>query len=91
MREESDMNGSENLDKRELKDARRRSSPKVAIVYEAIRHEGEEELGRSFSALVWSGLAAGLSIFITIRCFDKVCDHPQRFTCRERARHATAN
>jgi formate/nitrite transporter FocA (FNT family) len=50
------------LDKKELKDARRRSSPKAAIVYEAIRSEGEDELGRSAAALVWSGLAAGLSM-----------------------------
>ena len=50
------------LDKKELKDARRRSSPRAAIVYEAIRQEGEEELGRSAAALVWSGLAAGLSM-----------------------------
>jgi len=32
------------------------------VVYEAIRLEGEEELVRPFSALAWSGLAAGLSI-----------------------------
>lgn len=32
------------------------------VVYEAIRLEGEDELVRPFSALAWSGLAAGLSI-----------------------------
>lgn len=32
------------------------------IVYEAIRREGEEELGRPAAALAWSGLAAGLSM-----------------------------
>lgn len=53
------MNG---LNKKELKDARRRSSPRAAVVYEAIRQEGEEELERNTSALVWSGLAAGLSM-----------------------------
>lgn len=50
------------LDQAELKDARRRSSPRAAIVYEAIRSEGEEELERNAAALVWSGLAAGLSM-----------------------------
>jgi len=35
---------------------------KAALVHEIIRQEGEEELGRSVSALAWSGLAAGLSM-----------------------------
>jgi formate-nitrite transporter family protein len=39
-----------------------RSSPSGAIVYEAVRREGEEELGRNQTALGWSGLAAGLSM-----------------------------
>ena len=50
------------LNKGEYKDAVRRSAPKAAVVYEAIRREGEEELGRSSWTLVWSGLAAGLSM-----------------------------
>lgn len=50
------------LDEAERKDARRRSAPKAAVVYEAIRREGEEELARNTAALVWSGLAAGLSM-----------------------------
>lgn len=57
-----DENSFNGLDKAELKDARRRSAPKAAVVYEAIRREGEEELGRNTAALVWSGLAAGLSM-----------------------------
>ncbi len=32
------------------------------VVHETIRREGEEELKRSWSALAWSGLAAGLSM-----------------------------
>jgi len=54
--------GATGLNKKERKDARRRSSPKAAVVYEAIRQEGEEELERNTAALVWSGLAAGLSM-----------------------------
>lgn len=50
------------LNKTERKDAIRRSAPKAAVVYEAIRREGEEELARNTSALIWSGLAAGLSM-----------------------------
>lgn len=50
------------LDKIEHKDAIRRSAPKAAVVYEAIRREGKEELARKTSALIWSGLGAGLSM-----------------------------
>lgn len=50
------------LSRDEMKDARRRSSPKAVVVYEAIRREGEEELQRHTAGLVWSGLAAGLSM-----------------------------
>jgi formate/nitrite transporter FocA (FNT family) len=46
----------------EQKDARKRASPSAAVVYEAIRTEGNDELARSTSALAWSGLAAGLSM-----------------------------
>lgn len=46
----------------ERKDAHRRSTPSVAVVYEAIRQEAETELNRPNAALFWSGLAAGLSI-----------------------------
>jgi formate/nitrite transporter FocA (FNT family) len=38
------------------------SALRVGVIYEAIRAEGEDELGRSSSALAWSGLAAGLSM-----------------------------
>jgi formate/nitrite transporter FocA (FNT family) len=44
------------------KQVKQRSAPRAAIVYETIRREGEEELGRTGAALVWSGLAAGLSM-----------------------------
>jgi len=54
--------GLDGLNEIELKDAERRSSPKAAVVYEAIRKEGEEELGRDTAALLWSGLAAGSSM-----------------------------
>lgn len=50
------------LSEGERKEARRRSAPGVAVVYEAIRREAESELRRPNRALFWSGLAAGLSI-----------------------------
>lgn len=43
-------------------EAEERSAPEGAVVYEAIRQEGESELERTTSALAWSGLAAGLSM-----------------------------
>jgi formate-nitrite transporter family protein len=46
----------------ELKDAKRRASPRANVVHEAIRSEGEDELSRSVSSLGWSGFAAGLSM-----------------------------
>lgn len=42
-----------------MKEARR---PRAAVVYEIVRVEGEAELVRPFSALWWSGVAAGISI-----------------------------
>src|SRR5690349_8167211 len=50
------------LTEQEIHDAEERSSPRVHVVHEAIRIEGEEELKRTSSALAWSGLAAGLSM-----------------------------
>lgn len=43
-------------------EAERRSAPSGAVVYHAIRSEGESELERATSALAWSGLAAGMSM-----------------------------
>lgn len=42
--------------------AERRQSPSAAVVFEAIRHEGEDELRRHFGQLAWSALAAGLAM-----------------------------
>ena len=46
----------------ERKEIQDRTSPPAYVVYEAIRREGENELRRSSWALIWSGLAAGLSM-----------------------------
>jgi formate-nitrite transporter family protein len=50
------------LTRKELEEAKERSSVTPHVVHEAVRREGEEELKRSSSALAWSGLAAGLSM-----------------------------
>ena len=50
------------LTHKEIREAERRSAVSASVVHEAIRREGEQELRRSTSALLWSGLAAGLSM-----------------------------
>jgi formate/nitrite transporter FocA (FNT family) len=50
------------LSPQEAREAERRSVPRVAVVFEAIRIEAIDELARRNSALFWSGLAAGLSM-----------------------------
>lgn len=45
------------------------------VVHEAIRREGEEELGRSSSALAWSGLAAGLSMGFSLVAESLIREH----------------
>lgn len=43
-------------------EAVKRSAPQALVIFEAIRQEGEHELKRPSSSLMWSGLAAGLSM-----------------------------
>lgn len=50
------------LSEEEEADIGERSKPRAAILYEVIRLEGEEELNRQNLALVWSSIAAGLSM-----------------------------
>lgn len=50
------------LAKSERRSSRKRTALQPKVIHEAIRKEGEEELTRPSSALLWSGLAAGLSM-----------------------------
>lgn len=50
------------LSPRERREVEQRSAPRAVVVYEAIEIEGESELRRTWSALAWSGLGAGLSM-----------------------------
>jgi formate/nitrite transporter FocA (FNT family) len=52
----------ERLTREEERSITKRRRLRAAVVYEIIRTEGEGELARTFGALWWSGLAAGLSI-----------------------------
>jgi formate/nitrite transporter FocA (FNT family) len=50
------------LKRDEEQEVQRRAAVSASVVHEAIREEGEDELRRPSAALVWSGLAAGLSM-----------------------------
>ncbi|WP_448192579.1 formate/nitrite transporter family protein [Azospirillum sp. sgz301742] len=50
------------FDRREREEIEERSNPPALILHEAIRLEGDQELERPPSSLLWSGLAAGLSM-----------------------------
>jgi formate-nitrite transporter family protein len=56
----------EGLTKQETRSVTKRRKLRAAVVYEIIRVEGEGELARSFGALWWSALAAGLSIGFSV-------------------------
>ncbi len=50
------------LSSNEQGDVEEKRAPRAAVLHEIIRREGEHELKRSFAALVWSSLAAGMSM-----------------------------
>jgi formate/nitrite transporter FocA (FNT family) len=59
---------SEGLGEEERAQAADHAAPHAKVIHEVIRHEGEIELARSVGALVWSGLAAGLSMGFSLIC-----------------------
>lgn len=50
------------LSEQEQRDVEEKQSPTVQVLHETIRREGDRELERSASALLWSSVAAGLSM-----------------------------
>jgi formate-nitrite transporter family protein len=54
--------GAPDLTPKQKEEAEDRTSVSAVVIHEAIRHDGDEELHRSISALAWSGLAAGMSM-----------------------------
>jgi formate/nitrite transporter FocA (FNT family) len=46
------------------------AAPHAKVIHEVIRQEGEMELSRSVTALLWSGLAAGLSMGFSLICLS---------------------
>ncbi len=61
-REESQEPYAPVLDAEERHEVERRRPPRAAVLHEAVGAIGEEELRRTAPALMWSGLAAGLSM-----------------------------
>lgn len=62
MQRDQDNGTDEALTRHEAERIEEQAAPRALVVHEVVRHEGEIELGRPLSALVWSGLAAGLSM-----------------------------
>lgn len=60
--EPNDGETTKQLSERELREAKRRGSPRAAVVFETVRREGQQELERPNASLAFSGLAAGLSM-----------------------------
>ncbi len=56
------------LDRGELAQAEEMTGVKPSVIYEAIRTEGDHELSRSFGALWWSGVIAGVAISLSVVC-----------------------
>ena len=54
------------LSPKEEKDVEERTPPRAAVVYETVRREGEDELDRPVISLAFSGLAAGLSMGMSL-------------------------
>lgn len=53
---------SPHLDERQQQQAADRAAPGPLVIHEIVREEGLAEIKRGTAALIWSGLAAGLSI-----------------------------
>jgi formate-nitrite transporter family protein len=51
-----------NLSEVEDLEAEEQKRPRAAVIHEAVRRGGEEELKRTVSSLAWSGIASGLSM-----------------------------
>ena len=59
----ADRDGSvPNLSETEKREAEEQKRPRAAVVHEAVRAGGEEELNRTVSSFAWSGIASGLSM-----------------------------
>jgi formate/nitrite transporter FocA (FNT family) len=60
--------GSENkgISQHEIETVEEMSTPRTPVIYEVVRRLGDEELERPVTSLIWSGLAAGLSMSFSL-------------------------
>jgi formate/nitrite transporter FocA (FNT family) len=62
------MSGKAELDGEKEKQVDKIESVPPSVIFEAIRRDGEHQLLRPISALWWSGVAAGLTISLSVLC-----------------------
>jgi len=54
------------LTDQEIEHVEERSQLRAPVIYEVLRREGEQEMSRPITSLWWSGVAAGLSISVSL-------------------------
>lgn len=69
------MNEDNDLDVDEQNDVEEHQRLKAPVVYEIIRQEGLEEMGRPLPSLWWSGVAAGIAISTSVYCEAFIRSH----------------
>lgn len=62
MKPRENQSESVELSRREVKDVEKRLRLRAPVIYEIVRQEGTEDLDRPVFSLLWSGVAAGISI-----------------------------
>ena len=79
----SDVDSDEHSQGKEIETGEENLPSKAAAVHEVIRMEGEKELDRDGQALLWSAIAAGLSISASLMAkgilHARLPDTPERF------------
>ncbi len=50
----------------EREDVKDLAAPRSTVLYEVVRHQGEEELSRPAGSLFWSGIAGGVTIMASV-------------------------
>jgi formate/nitrite transporter FocA (FNT family) len=57
---------SDTLSGKDIQDVESHLRLRAPVIYQVVRHEGEEELARPLLSLWWSGVAAGLAICLSV-------------------------
>ncbi|HLH97963.1 MAG TPA: formate/nitrite transporter family protein [Xanthobacteraceae bacterium] len=63
---EPEASQSRGISEKEIEEVERLSTPPTPVIYETVKRLGDEEMGRPFASLWWSGTAAGLSISFSL-------------------------